>query len=331
MLPESSYDKCVGLIDTVGGDRFLYCTDCFRYRAISPSCNQRNCPRCQLKQSRRLFNRYFHALKRKLRFEIGFTRRLIMVTLTGFNVSHFELGEKLKALLRSARSFLKMKYRGGLIAAEHTFHEAEGEYFIHVHALVHGDYHDVKEMSAEWGRFVWLQDALHYRGRVRTLDEGLSAGLLYMLKYIAKGFTIDDADLEQVKRIRYISTFGDWYNMEMPRIVSRCKACHGKITVGTEDDIDTIHKDRMGSEDSWHDAFDERGNIIGEYKEPLELEMVISWRSDLSEKVKNALEVQQEGLRRRYERWKERNWMALLVHWCEDRVLSILPSYSSGW
>lgn len=189
----------------------------------------------------------------------GFGRRWIAVTLTGYLVPREWVGQNVAIFADAVRDFLKHHYLGGLIVIEHTV-KPDG-YFIHAHALVIGDFKKQADLEAEWGRFVWLQDMrFDPRGHSRSNHATVSAGLSYLLKYVTKGVALNDDELEQVKGLRYISTFGELYNMRLPVWRSRCKYCHGPVAVGKASDIEYIEKEHMS-----------KG------QEPLEIERVISW------------------------------------------------------
>lgn len=297
----SNYPRCRGDMSDQP-ERFVCCHDCYRYRRIIPSCGQRNCPRCQLKQSRRLMERLIPALQL---IQTGFGRRWIAVTLEGYRVPQTAVGVNVSIFAKLAREFLKRerKFKGGLIVIEHTWKPAEREYYIHAHAFVLGDFVNQAQFERNWGSFLLEEGLITFeefvkarddallkhpgrgyenvegvrycyvedfrkdkQGRLRTNEDTIKAGLTYILKYISKGVALDDADLEQVRGLRYISTFGELYRMAVPVWKSRCKFCYqgdmkkGRLGIISDDDIAIIKS---------------RGMTKGE--EPLELVRVISW------------------------------------------------------
>lgn len=274
--------KCKG--DVSGKpDRWVCCHDCYRHRKINPSCGQRNCVRCQAKRARMIFEKYRPALER---ISSGNARRWILVTLTGYRVPREWVGQNVYMIMEKAKKLLQKYFLGGQISVEHMFGHAfsdveqKGEkgYYIHVHALVIGDYinnrivredglTDMERFTAEWGYFTKVQ-SLHFdpQGHPRTNSEAVKAGLTYVCKYISKGVALEDSELDQVKRLRYIRTFGLIYKMEKPEWKSHCQFCYdgdprrGRLGIINEEDVDTIHNKQMQKGD-----------------EPLELVRVISW------------------------------------------------------
>lgn len=250
-------DSCVGAIPDKF-ERYVVCSDCFRWRKVKPSCGQRNCPKCQKRRSRLLLERYLPALEL---IKTGFGRRWIAVTLTGYRIEKEHLGDHVRAFGKDAREFVKKKYLGGIITIEHTVKKESGEYYIHAHALVLGDFQNQQKLSEEWGRFVWLQDMrFDPQGHARTNKETVRAGLSYLLKYVTKGVVLGNDELKLAKGLRYVSNFGELYNMKLPRFQSRCAFCDGRLLLGHRKDIDIIIRDNMA-----HGS------------EPLKVKRVISW------------------------------------------------------
>jgi hypothetical protein len=264
--------KCKG--DTSAEpERFAVCGDCYRWRKIIPSCGQRNCPRCQLKQSRRLMEKYVPALGN---VSTGYGRRWIAVTLSGYRIAKGAVGQNVFMFSTEVRDFLKEVFPlGGLIVVEHTFEQYEKQYYIHAHALVLGDFMDIRELEKRWGnwlfesglidadteRWAWLSDMRRDKQkRLRSNFDAVKAGLTYILKYVSKGVALEDDELDQVKGLRYISTYGELYNMRLPAFRSVCKFCKGPVGLCSGEDIDAIIKEGMSKGD-----------------EPLEIERVISW------------------------------------------------------
>ena len=238
-------EECVGPVPETF-DRYVICRDCFRWRKIKPSCQQRNCPRCQRGRSNKLAFKYSHALAN---VKTGFGRRWIAITLTGYVVDKEHLGDHVRAFGKDARAFLKKRYLGGLITIEHTL-KPEG-YYIHAHGLVLGDFIKQDTLQNEWGRIVWVSAMERDpEGRSRSNRETVSAGLGYLLKYVTKGVALRNTELHLVKGLRYVSSFGEMYNMQVPTIESRCAFCNGRLALGGKDDIDAIEKDKLahGSE-----------------------------------------------------------------------------------
>lgn len=236
----------------------------------------------------------------------GYGRRWISITLSGFRVPREWVGQNAYMFVHDVRMFLKERYLGGLVVIEHTWKPREQEYFIHAHALVLGDFEDVGKMSEEWGRFVWLSDMrFDQQGHPRTNAESIRAGLLYILKYVSKGVALEDVDLEQVHGMRYISTFGEMYNMRLPTITSRCKFCNGRVGICYAADIEAI----------------ERGKLA-KGKEPLELVRVTSWPL----KVMKAPRGCQEQRDKELEEWWRTRWLGQAMRSAQSMLFDWLGS-----
>lgn len=242
-------------------DRWVACRDCFRYRLVIASCGQRNCGRCQLKRSALEYERYFPALSKIDCGNVG--RKWIMVNLTGYRISRDWVGGNAHIMMNDAVQLLQKWFLGGFVVIEHTWHEAEKEYYLHAHGLVIGDYvnnriqrehgmTDFQMFASEWGRFVGLT-SMHFdpKGNPRTNAQTVKAGLSYVLKYVTKGVALNDEELDQVKRLRYIRTFGEIYKCKKPVVVSRCKFCydgdlgHGRLEMAEDWQISKIITDKM--------------------------------------------------------------------------------------
>lgn len=287
--------SCVGNVGELR--QFLICGDCFRWRGIEPSCNQRNCPRCQSKQARRLLDVYAPACGL---IETGFRRRWIMVTLSGERVANENLSKEIKRLLKKGREFLKSRFKGGLIALEHTYDSQKAEYYLHIHALCFGDYQDIKEFSKDWGRWAWLSRAelTPHTGDIRTNDQAVSVGLTYILKYISKGYALQNSELPQLRGLRYISTFGELYNMKKPKIKISCRFCGGRVIVGNQSDIDSIERQKLALGD-----------------EPLELERAITWSAHGRIEVLAEIKGYYDKIHERWERWFLDKWVGVWLNW----------------
>lgn len=235
------------------------------------------------------------------KIQTGYGRRWIAVTLTGYRVPRDAVGVNVDIFAKMARKFLKGRFLGGLIVVEHTWKPYSKEYYIHAHGFCLGDFQNQVQLEYEWGsylleegvisfeefhkarddahkqmpekgydkvdgiRFCWLQDfRWEPHGGMRTNSEAILAGLTYILKYVSKGVALEDEDLQQVKGMRYISTFGELYGMVLPVIKSICKFCKGNVGLCYSQDIEMIEARKLKGEYPEHD-------------EPLELERVITW------------------------------------------------------
>lgn len=272
--------------------RWVACRDCYRYRLIVASCGQRNCGRCQLKRSMMEYERYYPALQKIDCGGMG--RKWIAVTLTGFRVPRDWIGQNAYMMMDNAKKLLQKWFLGGLVVVEHVLKKIENEYYLHAHALVIGDYvnnriqrehgmTDIQMFESEWGYFVSLT-SMHNdpQGHPRTKAQTVTAGLNYILKYVTKGVALEDSELDQVKRLRYIRTFGEVYKVQKPKVVSRCKFCYngdlsrGRLAIVMEQDIEAVIRDGKDK------------------PEPLETMRVLSW-------PQKAIKVPFDELKRQYD------------------------------
>jgi hypothetical protein len=299
------YRRCRGTIP----DRepvFMFCAKTLRYRKTIQTCKEKNCPVCAKQQQDKRVEKYATALKHSFKgklCQIRHHRRgvpcpnlhLIAVMLSGYRVKSEDLGENVQALHDLAADFCRKWYAGSIITMEHKYHEETDEYYIHAHALVIGQYQEQENLSSDWGRLVYVSDLrwtppdkLTGQRRRRSDDEVIGAGVYYPLKYISKGTEIQDKDLHQLKRVRYVRATGDFYRMPKPVYQTRCKCCNRQVGVCTEETVRM--NDDLGEGQGWKDATDEQGNVIGKYREPLEIERVLShwteWRGKRSKVVK---------------------------------------------
>jgi hypothetical protein len=307
-LPNVDYNTCKGSL--VGLPEWHhYCKGCYRHRMIEPTCKQRNCPKCQKVHVMELYEKYAPALRR---IKTGFGRRWINITLTGFHVPQDMYALFADAYLREAREFLKEHYLGGFVGLEHT--KKPDGYYLHVHALVLGDFQDQKKLSDEWGRIVYLQDLRKdKKGRERSKDQQANAALAYVLKYMTKGVELPDEKLKEVKGMRYYSTFGELYAMGLPKITHRCKFCKGEIALASLLDVEMIEEKKMSAG-----------------PEVLVLEKEISWppvRRRKSRIEREAERLEREETSNRMKEYASRLWegqsllvgLPLMLKWLLDK------------
>lgn len=295
-------------------DRWVACRDCFRYRLVIASCGQRNCGKCQLKRAALEYERYYPALQKIDCGGLG--RKWIMVNLTGFRVPRDWVGQNAHMMMDDAAKLLQKWFLGGLVVVEHTFNAADNEYYLHAHGLVIGDYvnnqiqrehgnTDLGMFASEWGRFVGLT-SMHFdpRGHPRTNAETVTAGLSYVLKYVTKGVALQDEELYQVKRLRYIRTFGEVYKCKKPIVVSRCKFCYNG----------DLGRGRLEMAEDWQIA-----KIENEKKahgpEPLETMRVLSWPAKTAVEKIDAVKAYFDKIHERWERWFVDKWQGIWLNW----------------
>lgn len=237
-----------------GTNLIAFCPKCKAWKTVTQRCHLRNCANCAFFTSRRLYHIFYPSLQRQIRRSgnLGYDRRLIFGVLTYGHVPAHSLGQSVRDLVKRGSKFLRGYFPlGALIVAEHTYYpsshpEYPDTYYLHLHFLAHGYIQNGSKFYSEWGRRVSFDDASISPGskvRDRTIEQTLTAGMNYLLKYVTKGAEVQDKDLPQIKRVRYVTTVGKFNRMDRPKYLCKCKKCSVGIKVSLgEDAEDYIEK-----------------------------------------------------------------------------------------
>lgn len=238
LTPENNFYRkervCRGFVseDTL----VTFCPNCESYKVVSRRCHLRNCPVCADYTRRRIRDIFYPALQRQIRRNggLGYNQRLIFGTLTyrptdTEHVPADKLGSTVRWLRNRGSKFLLRYFPlGALIVVEHTYNPSSDTYYLHLHFLGHGWISDASLFHSEWGYITRFEDAQIPPGskaRTRTVEETLTVGMGYLLKYVTKGVEVQDKDLSQIKGVRYVVTVGKFNRMERPKYLCKCKKC----------------------------------------------------------------------------------------------------------
>lgn len=213
---------------------WLFCESCRRYLRINPSCNKRNCERCQKKQTRRLIKNYLPFVKT---LQPRGSQNLRMLTLSGFQYKGGNLKAQCESFFNVVSGYLGEFYEGGLVTLE--FLNSYGELHIHAHALVYGGFKLRSDFGKEFaGRLYvaglityWERQKGYYNGEWYTWMQTVrrkEGALWYCVKYIAKG-SLSDELVETMKGLRFVRTFGIFRGIEGNKSKAICADCGGKV------------------------------------------------------------------------------------------------------
>lgn len=245
----------------------IRCQDCRKVKIINPSCNQRNCERCNQKRANKLFKRYYgkmiamHNNPRR-----SYKEKWRIVTLTGFRIPFDnDFRKRVKWFSDCAQKFLDENYpTGGILSVEMTVHRkghfqgaisnddemtqyqyisTQRELYVHAHGVCFGGFHDKKNFDADWGAYLYramlkagdnvpmLESSYRERSERFTWLEtvrNVKGSLNYVLGYVLKGIMVSDEELEAVKRLKYIRTWGELYGIHDPEYDMYCADCGGR-------------------------------------------------------------------------------------------------------
>lgn len=187
----------------------IQCECCGYRRLVLAGSRDRTCPAC----SKEMYSRFY------LRYEevIASTPNLKFLTLTWKPVHHQD-PSVLKEIGRAVNRFLHLsRYRRlwkGLLATVECKKTRSGMFYYHVHCIVSGAFIPQSQISDDWRKasgfpIVW----------VTRISRTPKRALRYVLKYVLKGFSFDDPRDRQdfkasMKGVRYIRSYGDFYNFE---------------------------------------------------------------------------------------------------------------------
>lgn len=266
----------------------IRCSGCLRAKVIPPSCNQRNCLRCNKKRSNRLYKKYFDKMHKiasdAMTGRDHYKNKWRMITLTGFRIPFDEkFRARVKWFTDAAQKFLEVEYeKAGMLSIEMTvkrkghyqghvmleggdcqyqFISEERELYIHAHSVVFGGFktntRDNPEFNKRWGAAL-VRAMVEARDKVPMLElsyrekherfawletvKNLNGSLNYILGYISKGIMVSDEELEAVKRLKYIRTWGMLYGLDNPEWDMYCADCGERcyLDLSNETIIDAI-------------------------------------------------------------------------------------------
>jgi hypothetical protein len=189
------------------------------------------------------------------------------VTLEGIRIlSDGDLRKNLKRFTDCATRFLQNEWeQGGLGVLEHTTKQVirpllemtqgqfygidaqgdctvihyQAELYVHYHAIVYGGFRDVYGLATRWrqalldaGLVSSEHDPLEGKHGVKISQvRNLVATAKYVLKYVAKGVKLSDAEVELLTRLKYVRSWGILYNAKEPTYDIICMDCEAKCYV----------------------------------------------------------------------------------------------------
>jgi hypothetical protein len=187
----------------------IQCSRCGHRRVILAGSRDRTCPACSRELYSRIYRRYEEVILE--------ARNLKFVTFTWRPVRHQDpkvprsIGKALTRFLHLQRYRRLWK---GLLAVLECKKTPSGMFYYHIHLLVDGGFVPQGIISADWRKasgfpIVW----------VKRVSRTPRRALHYILKYVLKGFSFhkdkDRQDFkESMKGVRYIRSYGEFYNFE---------------------------------------------------------------------------------------------------------------------
>jgi hypothetical protein len=187
-----------------------------------------------LKRSKKLLEKYLpYVLARKETSH----KRWVSVVLTGIVIERNRLPEYARPLAAVASDFLRGEYPdGGLIALEYVIcapqktldgsdagYRERSQVNVHVHALVYGGFKNLENFQKRWASYLAAARLVHMteigctEGRRWTwlrFAKRVKNALRYVLKHVAKGIGLSDEEVEQLKRQKYVRSWGFLYGVK---------------------------------------------------------------------------------------------------------------------
>ena len=244
----------------------VYCAGCGRRYTAVLRCQDRTCTDCRRKQYFALVKGYVSILKQL----VDSPTDLRLMTLTVKNIpisSSAYIRSEISNIMRYFNRLRKRKYylnviSGGIRGVELVCKDGES-WNLHLHILYQGEYipvccNSMRKANTRWAisdmenkvcpkctkKLCLRRDWLRYTKSSPVVDVrkawGVKGGLKYILKYLTKppiisGYT--DSYNRIMKGIRYVQTFGTWFDVKMVKDPYVCPHC-GSIQWISEFQID---------------------------------------------------------------------------------------------
>jgi len=169
----------------------------------------RTCPACSIELYRRIFNHYSKIVSEK--------RNLKFLTLTWKPVEKQD-SEIIRQMGRALNKLLHRKPYSqvwkGVFATVECKKTNSGLFYYHIHCLIEGCFVPQSLISKDWKEVSGFS-IVHVKRISRTPKRAFR----YILKYVLKGFSFNDAKDRQdfkvsMKGVRYIRTYGEFYDLE---------------------------------------------------------------------------------------------------------------------
>ena len=202
---------------------------------VTHHCSLRTCLDCSKIRKRKISRKYFPFLQ-----SLYQNRRDFLYFLTISPENYKNIKEGLEHIKKSFSRFLRHNYvkeriRGGLYVVE--VKGEEGNWNIHIHAIIYGRYIDNKVRKEKDSKVVRLfkqSSKTEVNIHVKKQDSARFT-LNYMLKYISANKDDFNTSLDMAKYIiatrkkRLIHTFGEFYNIKIKKSKCICNKCNQEI------------------------------------------------------------------------------------------------------
>ncbi len=233
--PEKSLSSMLRCGESSGFRIMASCNCGNRIIPLKHNCNLRTCPRCAKIRKRKLSRKYLPLLK-----GIHQNRKYFLYFLTISPKNYTNLEQGLNHIKKSFSRFLRHNYikkriNAGLYVIETK--GTEGNWNIHLHAIIYGRWIDNKIRKEKNSKIVRLfkQSSKREVNIHVTRQNSARFTLNYMLKYISANKDYFKTDLDMAKYIvairkkRLISTFGEFYKLKLKIKKPRCFVCNQEI------------------------------------------------------------------------------------------------------
>lgn len=139
------------------------------------------------------------------------------------------------------------------VTGQASLYTCRKEMYIHAHALVYGTFKLKTEFDIQWGRKLLEASTKNDTGFPKAEETQTPTGerfswmetarsvpkaLRYMMKYITKSIDFSDVELEALKRLKIVRTWGQLYGAKMPKYDMICEDCGARCyAVWNDEDI----------------------------------------------------------------------------------------------
>lgn len=233
--PEKSIRSMINCGESSGFRVMASCNCGNRIIPMKHNCNLRTCPRCAKIRKRKISRKYISLLE-----GLNQNRKYFLYFLTISPKNYPNLKQGLDHIKKSFSKFLRHKYLqdrilSGLYVIETK--GTEGDWNIHLHAIIYGRWIDNKVRREKDSRIVrlFMQSSNREVNIHITKQSSVRFTLNYMLKYISSNKDDFETDLDMAKYIvairkrRLISTFGAFYKCKLKMGKAECFNCHERI------------------------------------------------------------------------------------------------------
>ena len=203
--------------------------------SLTHHCSLRTCSNCSKIRKRRIINKYLPFLEGLYQ-----NRKYFLYFLTVSPKNYENLEEGLKNIKESLSKFLRHNYikeriKAGLYVIE--VKGTEGNWNVHIHAIIYGRWIDNKVRNEKDSKLVklFMQSSKREVNIHIKKQNSTRFTLNYMCKYISANKDDFQTSLDMAKYIivtrkkRLIHTFGEFYNIEIKSKKQICSHCNQEI------------------------------------------------------------------------------------------------------